>query len=71
MLEASWGEVSQILVRDVVPVLFEMIESGLHINRIPNSDDIGDQVEAVGLVNMVFRILLADTAAISRVQVSA
>ena len=59
---------AQVFIRDSFTLCLQMLNGGLHVNRVPNSNRIGNQVEAISLIEMLLRILPANTSAIGRVQ---
>jgi hypothetical protein len=62
MLKLDRGPLRQVILRDHLVPLLEVVDGGLHIDCIPGDDGIDDEVEAVGLVEVVIGIFPADAA---------
>ncbi len=71
MLKSHWRKLRQVVFSDHPALLLEVVNGGLHIDRVPGNDGIDDEVEAVGLVKVVIGIFLADAAPVGREQVGA
>ncbi len=50
-----------VVLVDFAAFAFQLIQSGLHINRVPERNRIDDQIQASRLIKLVFLMLLADS----------
>lgn len=53
MLKPDRGQLRQVNFSDPLALVLEVINGGLHVDRVPGNDGIDDEVKAVGLVEVV------------------
>src|SRR5438093_594656 len=62
VLENEWREPCHVFRLDGVPLFFQLLESGIHIDRIPKHDDVDDKPKGSELILLTFAITLAKLA---------
>jgi len=63
--EAEWRQARDIFRPDIVTFGVELTESGIHVDGVPEYDEIDDQAERSELIFLSFTIALAQFAALS------
>jgi len=56
MVEAQWGQAGDVFITNVVSAGAELVQRRIHINRVPEHDDVDFQTEGVELIFLVFAI---------------
>ena len=62
MLETQWREPSDVFWPDRVAFLLELFEGRVHIDGVPQDNDVDDQAERTELILLAFPVALAEFA---------
>jgi hypothetical protein len=58
MVEAQWGQAGDVFIANVVSTGTELVQRRIHVNRVPEHDDVDHQTEGAELVFLAFAIAL-------------
>ena len=62
-VEPEWGQSGDILVAQVVPLAAKLIQRRVHVDRVPEDDDVHHQAEGAELVLLALAVALSQFAA--------
>lgn len=69
MVKASWPDMLEIFIINGIALLTELFDCFIHVNGVPDNDDVGDQVEASDLILELLIALASHLSLVSEEQV--
>ena len=65
MVEAQWRQAGDVLVTNVMPPGAKLVQRRVHVNRVPEHDDVDHQTESAELIFLALAVALAQLSALA------